>query len=712
MLWQVYLDNLDILEVANEHELREWVKTTASVISDAKRMYSDAGVALSEAKSLSRVLGGKLLGSQLFAGIRVRGPPDSLRSLVQFTVTSFSRPKLTKKWLQILSGRWVRHQQIETSTSCCFSEVWSSMARWPASQALTPAMLDELLCCIGLMPKMSIDLRLPISGTVTVSDASLAGGAVCHSVGVTPAGQAAVARWLQGSLQAADEEIALLAVFDGIGGARRAVELCNVNVAVYMSVEIHEPAKRVVRYAWPTRVELGSVRDVTVERIAAILLEFPRVRVLLVVGGFPCKGLSSANIGGAGITNEHSVLIFELLRLIRELREGLTCTVEFVAECVASMSPDQRVECTRLFGVSPILVHAHDISHARRSRLYWCSFAANVEWGCPTSDWHGCLQLHIPGGPGPTSRWKGGKVSWPRRSSVDRFNTFLRARPQKKEPILKFANGRDRTSPAGLKLWAAERWKYSPYHYMSPNIVRDDKGWRTLNSEEREVLLDFRKRHTITCMATRARKVEPQQLEDERCGLLGDSFSCGSVAYLLQHLFVLHGYMPRLLSMAEMRSPSTEEAVRELEAEELAVRLAQSHIVQADPRGSDVRLDSGEISDMRSWPRRPIDVSRWKWRTVWKTRWKQEDHITLLETVAAHLALVWRTSSRQELKSRFLHLVDNQASLSALAKSRSSSRALHRVLRRGGALLLAASLRRALGYTETDVNPADAGSRE
>ena len=149
----------------------------------------------------------------------------------------------------------------------------------------------------------------------------------------------------------------------------------------------------------------------------------------------------------------------------------------------------------------------------------------------------------------------------------------------------------------------------------------------------------------------------------------------------------------------------------EVPREELALRLAQAHVSQADPRGSDVRVDSGEVMDTRAWPRRPIDVDRWRWRTEWVTTWQTPEHITFLEVLAGHLALVWRTSKRGELRRRFLHLVDNQAALSALAKSRSSSRQLQRVLRRGAALLLAAGSRRALGYAETDRNPADAGSR-
>ena len=161
-----------------------------------------------------------------------------------------------------------------------------------------------------------------------------------------------------------------------------------------------------------------------------------------------------------------------------------------------------------------------------------------------------------------------------------------------------------------------------------------------------------------------------------------------------------------------MRAPQAKGHAPVLSREEMQYRLAQAHIAQADPRGSDVRLDTGEVADMRAWPRRPIDVTRWHWKKDWVTTWRFEEAITLLEVLAAQLALAWRINHRRELRRRFLHLVDNQASLSALAKSRSSSRALHRTLRRGAALLLAASLRRALGYVETDTNPADEGSRE
>ena len=91
--------------------------------------------------------------------------------------------------------------------------------------------------------------------------------------------------------------------------------------------------------------------------------------------------LFSANIDVQGLENAHSVLLFELLRLLRGLRERAPFAVEFVGECVASMKPTERVEVARLSGVTPIMIDAADISHARRRRLYWCSHAAQTECG-------------------------------------------------------------------------------------------------------------------------------------------------------------------------------------------------------------------------------------------------------------------------------------------------------------------------------------------
>jgi hypothetical protein len=216
----------------------------------------------------------------------------------------------------------------------------------------------------------------------------------------------------------------------------------------------------------------------------------------------------------------------------------------------------------------------------------------------------------------------------------------------------------------------------------------------------------------MTCMPTSARKQRPGELEDLRRALLGDSFQCCVVAWLLQHHLVDSGYLPALLSVESMRNLKLPLAVAELTEQEQEVALVKAHLAGADPRGSDVRLDSGELMSSKSWPRRPVDCTRWSWRTTWTPKWRvQNDAITLLEALAAHLALLWRMGRRDQIRSRFLHLLDNQAAIAILSKHRSSSRSLNRIARRSAALLLLSGCRRAIIYAETDTNLADAGSR-
>eukprot|EP00973_Karenia_brevis_P082301 11409031-Karenia_brevis.AAC.1 len=71
----------------------------------------------------------------------------------------------------------------------------------------------------------------------------------------------------------------------------------------------------------------------------------------------------------------------------------------------------------------------------------------------------------------------------------------------------------------------------------------------------------------------------------------------------------------------------------------------------------------------------------------------------------------WRLRSSAHLRTRFAHAVDNQATLGVCTKGRSSSHILNCIVRRIGALVCASLTRPLYVYTDTDRNPADAGSR-
>ena len=81
----------------------------------------------------------------------------------------------------------------------------------------------------------------------------------------------------------------------------------------------------------------------------------------------------------------------------------------------------------------------------------------------------------------------------------------------------------------------------------------------------------------------------------------------------------------------------------------------------------------------------------WKWRTVISSRWKYADHINALE-LQAHLAsLRWRTRTPQCVGVRSLHILDSQGALGILAKGRSPSLRLCRLVNKCNAICLTAS---------------------
>lgn len=118
----------------------------------------------------------------------------------------------------------------------------------------------------------------------------------------------------------------------------------------------------------------------------------------------------------------------------------------------------------------------------------------------------------------------------------------------------------------------------------------------------------------------------------------------------------------------------------------------------ADYRGSDVRLDTGEMMRPSQWPRRSIDPAKWVWYPVMAHPYHDSEHINLLEVRAAHLTLRWRCRSPARIGSRFFHLLDSQVALAVLCKGRSSSYKMNRVLRRVGALTVAAGMLPADGF--------------
>ena len=122
-LWQIYLDNLDLMEVVNARELARWVATTSDAQLAMHHIYDDWHIARSGGKAILRQTSGKLLGVQLADGHRLTGLTTVVQGVIQLTLRTLARRRVTKKWLQVLLGRWVRLMQLELATASAFDQV-------------------------------------------------------------------------------------------------------------------------------------------------------------------------------------------------------------------------------------------------------------------------------------------------------------------------------------------------------------------------------------------------------------------------------------------------------------------------------------------------------------------------------------------------------------------------------------------------------------
>ena len=106
-----------------------------------------------------------------------------------------------------------------------------------------------------------------------------------------------------------------------------------------------------------------------------------------------------------------------------------------------------------------------------------------------------------------------------------------------------------------------------------------------------------------------------------------------------------------------------------------------------------------------------LQVRQSAFRTVLSIPARAPAHATLLEAHGVRLALEWIARSPAKHQKRIVLLVDSKAVLGAVCKGRSGSGLLQGIVRRAGALALAAGLRLHCVYIPSEHNPADHPSR-
>ena len=262
---------------------------------------------------------------------------------------------------------------------------------------------------------------------------------------------------------------------------------------------------------------------------------------------------------------------------------------------------------------------------------------------------------------------------------------------------------------------------FQVYHYEHSNMVYDvnNKQYVLPTAEECELCLGIDKFYTLSCVKEH---FESRDTFIKRRQLLGNSFNCSVIAFLLTHWLHDRSYQRSIppvdiccntivCNKPFMAEPSA--TAPTASSDETAVTLVKEYMRIAEKGGSDVRLELGVPFRPNAWPRAGAQVHRWNWSIVHGFPWRNSTnvHINKLELLVVLSTIKWRTRRASQQRSRFIHLVDSQVVGAIVTKGRTSSRNLRPTVLKTNALILAAQIYPCYIFVHSEDNPADLPSR-
>lgn len=286
--------------------------------------------------------------------------------------------------------------------------------------------------------------------------------------------------------------------------------------------------------------------------------------------------------------------------------------------------------------------------------------------------------------------------------------------------------GLHRCSEDTVMRWKAEDMKYPPYQFREEFVIWNGYRWRLIDAGEREILHGYGAEHTALCYSAGKIKSNFKQFEDERCSLVGDSFSIFSFCYFAAQacrrfqtppsylqLTQRMGLAPGFTCPVDQTSPLSRRLGYGVESQ-VSVPVHKLHrclLRRVNHTGSDIRISSGVVMNPKAFPRQSVCVEWWKWEHLFAYSWKRKDHINPLEFRSIMHAIQWRIAHLREQGARVFHITDSYICMSIIGKGRSSSKMLNHILQQLNAWLLIFNAQLLVMHVESTDNPTDEQSR-
>ena len=738
-LVRIYLDNYDQLEKVDKRTAAMIAGRPSVETLSLRSEYESWGIPNHPKKSVCRSKVAEVQGALIDGEAGIATPKrEKVLKYLQLAFLLLREGRANQKQAQVVGGGLVYLAMFRRPLLGCLNGIWRfivELDKYPpvTKMAIPPIMVLELVRFLSLVPLCFMDFRVPLDSLATASDASTYGGGVTVSTGLTEYGRAAATAQVRGDVLGSESHCQVLSIglFDGIGALRVALDCLEVSSIGHISVETSPVASRVVEAHFPGTLFYGDVTTITEKEVSEWSGRYSQAALIIIGAGPPCQGVSGLNSERKGALKDARSRLFKEVRRVKALVvvHFPWAAVHLLMESVFSMDSCDRAAMSRDIDLLPWAIDAVGVSLARRPRLYWITWeledaegvtlhppANSGEYSYGTVD----LEAHVDPQPYLAKGWV--------KNSGQPFPTFTTSRPR----------ARMGSRPAGLQscteqelqTWWEGKYRFPPYQYREVFRLRNSEGaTRIVNVQEREVIMGFPLDYTSQCVSKAQRNGESYQ--DTRLARLGNSWNVTVVVWLLGQLLSTLGLTGHVSPQQAVRLTCPGKG-RKLQSLLLRPKL-QGHRFEGVPKHSELSLQlhrklsglvsikgedillssSSDIQVKHHRLRSSVPAKLWRWKAVCGWKWTGEkEHINCLELRAVLTTVRWRIEKMRRVHSKFIHLVDSQVVLHALARGRSSSRKLRRTLLRINSFLLATGSVGVWAYVHTSQNPADRPSRK
>lgn len=155
-----------------------------------------------------------------------------------------------------------------------------------------------------------------------------------------------------------DLGVKVVSLFDGISGAKEAIERLGIHASEYYASEIDSFAITISLKNHPDIRRFGDVNNIYFSELK---------NIDLIIGGSPCQGFSRCG-KQRNFKDSRSILFFKFVEAVKVIKPKY-----FLLENVAMKKEWQNL-ISEYLGVEPIRINSSLVSAQNRDRLYWCNW--------------------------------------------------------------------------------------------------------------------------------------------------------------------------------------------------------------------------------------------------------------------------------------------------------------------------------------------------